>query len=71
MALLPAQDLDSAMVEVRTVIADDSILLIQPNSFVVLLHGEQRNLRRKQYKRLHAGDFIGPFMNIDARADIT
>ena|GEM_PF-4011304 len=56
--LFPAQDFDFEMVEVRTLIADDSISLIQPNSFVILLHGEQPNLRRKQYKRLHAGDFI-------------
>jgi hypothetical protein len=38
--LFPAQDFDSAMVEVCTLIADDSISLIRPNSFVVLLHGE-------------------------------
>jgi hypothetical protein len=35
--LFPAQDFDSAMVAVRTLIADDSISLIQPNSFVVLI----------------------------------
>ena len=40
--LFPAQDFDFEMVEVRTLIADDSISLIQPNSFVILLHGGSR-----------------------------
>jgi hypothetical protein len=36
-----AQDFDFALVGARALIANQGISLIQPNSFVVLIHGER------------------------------
>jgi hypothetical protein len=46
--LFPAQDFDSAMVEVRTLIADLSISLIQPNNFGVLIYGERFHFSKER-----------------------